>query len=175
MAPKIFLARSRSSLVVRVPRAIAVAARQTAEGVFVSARMKRAFEVCSMLFKRVPAASEITHFPSSFVVSSRTTGKTIADFTSQHSARFLIRLTGDDFLRRTKFRPDQTPNDGTGEFARADKAEAVRSLRCHSERSEEPRIGYWITLASLRDSQTHVRSLGPSRTGIVCATRDDTR
>jgi len=55
-----FVARSTSSVVVRLPRAIPVAARQIADGVLVRARMNRAFAVFSMLEIRTPPASEMT-------------------------------------------------------------------------------------------------------------------
>ena len=78
---KIRRALSRSSSVVRVPRAIAVAAWQTAAGVFVIARMKRASPFSSMLATRTPAAREMTNFPLVAAAIPATTSDTTPGFT----------------------------------------------------------------------------------------------
>jgi len=39
--------------------------------------------------------------------------------------------------------------------------------------SEGPRLHSWITEANLRNQHRTARFLGPSRTGVVCAARED--
>ena len=53
-----------------------------------------------------------------------------ANVALQAGARFVVRFAGDDFFRRTIVGSDQSANDGTGEFSRADETEAVTMVGC---------------------------------------------
>ena len=133
----------------RVPRAIAVAAWQTAAGVFVIARMNRAFPFSSMLATRTPAAREMTNL--SRVAASDSChhvqndarlhpdqnyfrllcdlgvlrGYRNSQLLAQRRPRDLVRLAQDDFGRRAKLRPHQAAHDRTRQLASADKAEPI--------------------------------------------------
>ena len=106
-----------------------------AVGVFVIARIRRAFDIDSMLRTRTPAAREITSLSSVTGAISRTTARTTAGFTpirivsaeratSRLSAvtampvsvctaprKLIVRFARDDFSRRTEFCAKQPAND----------------------------------------------------------------
>lgn len=53
-----------------------------------------------------------------------------ANVALEAGARFVVRLAGDDFFRRTIVGSDESANNGPGQLSRADETKAVTIVGC---------------------------------------------